>query len=203
MSLVDDDRVAALGHARDLVDDEGELLEGRDDDARLLTHERGGELGGILVDLLDGAVGVLQLVDGVLELAVEHHTVGDDDNLVEHLLVTAVQGHEAVRQPSDRVRLARARRMLDQVAMPGAVLARVRLELQHRVPLMQPGEDQLDRPAALVLLDVNEAGQDVEPRVALPDPLPQICGPVAVGVGRVAGAEVVAEVEGKEARRCA
>ena len=39
----------------------------------------------VLVDLHDDAVRVLELVDRVLQLAVEHHPVGDHDDLVEHL----------------------------------------------------------------------------------------------------------------------
>lgn len=47
---------------------------------------------------------------------------------------------------------------------------------------------------------MDEPGQQVEPGVALPDPLPQVRGPVAVGVGRVPGAAPIAEVEGQEPR---
>ncbi len=44
VGLVDDDGVAAVGQLADLVEDEGELLEGGDDDARLLPGQRLGEL---------------------------------------------------------------------------------------------------------------------------------------------------------------
>ena len=46
-----------------------------------------GQLLGVLVDLLDDTVGVLELVDRLLQLPVEHQPVGDDHDLVEHLLV--------------------------------------------------------------------------------------------------------------------
>ena len=51
------------------------------------------------------------------------------------------------------------------------------------------------------LLDVDEPPQQVEPRVLLPDPLPQVGGAVAVRVRRVALAAVVAPVEGQKACR--
>ena len=51
--------------------------------------ERLGELLRVLVDLLDDALLVLELVDGVLQLLVEHAAVGDDDDGVEDLLVVA------------------------------------------------------------------------------------------------------------------
>src|SRR5438067_1112665 len=80
------------------------------------------------------------------------------------------------------------------------MLPSVSLQLSYSVPLVKPGEDELARPAPFVFFNVNEAGQDVEPGVARPDALPQIGGAVAIGIGRIAGSEVVAEVEGQEPR---
>ena len=70
----------------------------------------------VLVDRLDDALRVLDLVDRVLELLVEHAPVGDDDDAVEDLLVArVVQAREPVREPGDAVGLAAAGRVLDQV----------------------------------------------------------------------------------------
>ena len=66
MRLVDDDRVVASRNVADLADHKWELLQGGDDDPRLLARQRLCELGGVLVDLHDHAAGVLELVDGVL-----------------------------------------------------------------------------------------------------------------------------------------
>ena len=93
--------------------------------------------------------------------------------------------------------------------LAGAVGARVGLELHHRVPLVVAREDDLlgctpsGDGSLLGSVDMDEAMQDVEPRVLGPDPLPQVGGLVAVGVRRVALAEVVAEVERQEPCRLA
>ena len=148
MRLVDDDRVASVGdglaqrdglrvfgrrglagrvrsgNAQQAAHDERELLQRRDDDLRAVG-ERLRELLRVLVDGLHHALGVLDLVDGVLQLAVEDAPVGDDDDAVEDLLVGGgVQAREAVREPRDAVRLAAARRVLDEVVAPRPVGAR-------------------------------------------------------------------------------
>ena len=60
-----------------------------------------------------------------LDLLVEDAPVGDDDDRVEDLLVVALQADELVREPGDGVRLAAARRVLDQVALARAVRAHI------------------------------------------------------------------------------
>ncbi|MNO07950.1 hypothetical protein D3C81_2303690 [compost metagenome] len=69
---------------------------------------------GILVDSLDHALCVLDLVDRVLQLLVEHLAIRNDDHAVKYLLVLRiVQAGQPVRQPRDAVGLTAARRMLD------------------------------------------------------------------------------------------
>ena len=91
--------------------------------------------------------------------------------------------------------------MLHQTALSSALLASIGLELEHGIPLVEPGEDDALRLPLNVLLDMDETSQEIKPVVALPDTLPQIGAAVPVGVWRVAGAQVVAKVEGQEARR--
>ena len=85
--------------------------------------------------------------------------------------------------------------MLDEVVAPGAGAACVGDEPAHGVPLLKPREDhfrtrRLVPPAAPSPaprrrgLDVDEAVQELEPGVPLPDLLPQVCGRVAVSAGR-------------------
>ena len=75
---------ALLLQRADRLADEGKFLDRRDDDRRP-AGQRLGELLRVLVDLLDHAGLVLELVDGVLQLLVEHAAVGDDDDRIEHL----------------------------------------------------------------------------------------------------------------------
>ena len=190
--LVHDDREPALPELGDLVQDERELLERRDDDPALLARQSvGRKLRAVLVDPGDDARRVLELVDRLLELAVEDHPVGDDDHLVEDgPIVGAVEAHQPVGEPGDRVALARARAVLDEVRAPGALRAGGRLERADGVPLVVAREDR--RPVAelgglgraLARGDVDEAGEDVEPGVARPELLPEVAGAVAGGVGR-------------------
>ena len=200
VGFVDDHRVAPRRKRPHLVEDERELLQGGDDDAGLLTGERLGELGGVDVDLLHDSVGVFELVDGVLELAVENHPVGDHHHLVEHLHVPGVEARQPVGEPSDRVRLARPGRMLHQIRVTGAFAPCRVLELAHGVPLVESGEDHRRR-----LLrsfgggfNVDESGEDVEPGVFLPHRLPQVGAAMPFRVGRVPGTESVTPVEGQE-----
>ena len=52
-----------------------------------------------------------------------------------------MQRRQPVREPGDRVRLARPGRVLHQVVLPGTARARVGFELEHRVPLVEARED--------------------------------------------------------------
>ena len=136
VGLVDDDGAAPggeraraalaalLGQLQQLARDERELLQRRDDD-RHGVLERLGELPRALVDPLHDAALVLELVDRVLKLLVEHHAVGHHDHAVEDALVgRVVQRRQPVRQPADGVALAAAGRVLDQVVVPHALAAR-------------------------------------------------------------------------------
>ena len=181
VGLVDDDGVVAGRQSPDLVQDERELLQGSDDDPRLLTRQRLGQLPGVLVNLHNQAAGVLELVDGVLQLPVQDHPIGDHHDLVEDLTVLSiVEGGQPVRRPGDRVRLPRPCTVLDEIGAAWTVGSRIGLKLEHRVPLVEAGEDhhlrrapRADR-ALLRAIDVDETVQDVQPGVPGPDPLPQV-----------------------------
>ena len=76
---------------------EGKLLQ-RGDDDRHAGFQRLGELARVFVDLLHHALAVVELVDGVLQLAVQHHAVGDDHHAVERPFVAfVVQARQAMR----------------------------------------------------------------------------------------------------------
>src|SRR5690606_38474664 len=113
-------------------------------------------------------------------------------------------GREAVRRPGDGIRLARARAVLHEVAVSGAVRPRRRLEPAHDVELVKAREDERRRLAGLlVLLEVEEAREQIEEAVAREHLAPQVTGLVPARRRRIPGAAVVAAVEGQKARALA
>ena len=97
--------------------------------------------------------------------------------------------------------------MLDEVAAPRPVLARVGQDLPLGVELVVAGEDlgRLSAPPAARVLPVldlleDEAVEDGQPVVSLENGVPEVVGPVlALGRVRVAGPAVAAQVEREEA----
>ena len=70
------------------------------------------------------------------------------------------EADELVREPGDGVRLAAARRVLDQVALARAVRGRVGQELPHHVELVVAREDLLALlPAGLLVLRPRRSGR--------------------------------------------
>ena len=205
--LVDDDgassggkgsgavRSTVLGHLEQLPGDEREFLQGSDDD-RHRALERFGKLPRGPVNALYDPALVLELVDRVLELLIEHNAVRDHDHAVEDALVGGVvQGREPMGKPSDGVALAAAGGVLDEVVVSRALPARSAHEQTHRLELMVAGEDhglRLDLVAPLVTLhfdlQVHEAGENVEQTVALQHLFPQKGRAVAAagGIGWIA-----------------
>ena len=136
MRLVDDHRTtprwqhsgrlfpAFLRHPEQLARYEGEFLQ-RGDNHRHAVFERFGKLTRALVNLLNNAAFVLELVDRVLKLLVEHHAVGHHDHTVEDPFIGGVmQRRKAVGEPADGVALAAAGGVLDQIVLPDAVAPR-------------------------------------------------------------------------------
>ena len=204
--LVHDHREAPAGQLADLLGDDRELLQGGDDDgpARLEGLE---ELARGVVDVLHHPEGLLELPDAALELAVEDAPVGYHHDRVEDAPVAAVVQHrELVGQPRDGEALAAAGRVLHEVALAGAVVARVAHEPAHAVELLVAREYQVTRaglaPAVVLGLDlVDELADEVEDAVAGPDLLPQVVGRETGPGGRdrrVARAAVAPSVEGQE-----
>jgi hypothetical protein len=94
------------------------------------------------------------------------------------LVVGAVKRHESVGQPGDRVALAGAGAVLDEVRIPRTLGAGGGLEPADGFPLVEPRED--DRAGlelrgvggALARHQVDETPEDVEPGIAGADVLP-------------------------------
>ena len=158
----------------------------------------------------DGGAHLGELLDRVADLAVEDATVRDHDDRVEHLLrrvARLVDVDELVGGPGDRVRLAAAGGVLDQVAPPGAVGSCVGEELAGDVELVEPREDLLDRLLAGVVVgfldDLGVCLDDVGEAQRSEDLLPEVGGLEPVRIRRVPGPVVEPAVERQEPRRLA
>ena len=178
-------RPALLGHFEQPARDEGKLLESRDDHRDRIL-ERLGKLPRAPVDPMHDAALVFELVDRVLELLIEHDPIGDHNDAVEDARVGGiVQGREPMGQPTDRVALAAACGMLDEVVVTHTLAASRVHQHAYRFELVVAGEDHglrlnLAAPivALLVGLQVDEASEEVEQAVALQHLFPEVwpCG---------------------------
>ena len=113
-----------------------------------------------------------------------------------------------MRQPTDGVALAAARRMFDEVVVTHALATGGFHQHAHRLELVEAGEDHglgLDLAALIVAfffdLQVDEAGEEVKQAVALQHLFPQVCRSVgpARRIGRISGCSGGTLVEGKKA----
>ena len=155
-----------------------------------------------------GGTHLHELLDRGLDLAVEDAPISDDDHRVEDLITCvitdALEANQLVSQPGDRVRLAAAGRVLDEVALARAMLSHIGESLPHELQLVIPRPHLLAfflagawiwllHDLGVVLKDVGEAlrGEHLAPEVV---------GFEALGVGRVAGAVVMALIERQKPR---
>ena len=189
--------------ASDLIEDKGELLDGGDDDLLIGLDELAEIAGALGMAHRRGDLG--ELLDGVPYLLVKDAPVGDDDDGIEDFLLILFEANELVGEPGDRVRLAAACRVLDQVASTGTNLPGVGKEFTNYVELVVTRENLFSLLSAglfvfflddlcVVLQDICQAltGEDVFPEEVRLEP---------VRVRGVAGTVVVAQVEGEEPRR--
>ena len=82
------------------------------------------------------------MIDGVLQLAVQHPAVGDNDDGLEDLLVVViVQAGKPVGKPGDGVGLAGTGAVLNEIVLAGAVGLYIGQQLGHHIQLVVPGKD--------------------------------------------------------------
>lgn len=198
--VADDGEVPALGSVHLFIDDR-ELLQGRDDDPCAVVDSVLQGLGGlVLADGLHSAQGVVKTGDRGLELGVQHPAVRDHDYAGKNRPVVGVmQGGQPIGGPGDGVGLAGACAVLDQIVVAGAVFIHVVHQHPHHVQLMKAGEDQP------VALETDELLDNVHHAGGVEDHAPEVVRGIAIRVGRVALAAVLAgavaaHVEGQEIR---
>ena len=180
MGLVDDDGKAAPAmFVADLVENERELLDRRDDDLLAGLDEPSQVARTLGVPHRRAHLGVFP--DRVSDLPVEDAAIGDDDDGVEDWSVVPFQPDQLMGQPCNRIAFAAARRVLDQVTLACPVRTYVGQEPAHRVELVVARPD-LDSPLlpclgvlrfhdlGVVLQDVGQApaGQHLAPQVVRP-----------------------------------
>ena len=85
---------------------------------------------------------MVKLIDGVLQLTVQHPAVCDDDDGLEDLLVVViVQAGETVSQPGNGVGLAGTGAVLNEIVLAGAIGLYIGQQLGHHIQLVIPWED--------------------------------------------------------------
>ena len=142
----------------------------------------------------------LEVDKGFLQLVVDHIAVRHHQHRVIHLAVFGVvQLGQEVGSPGDRLGLAGAGGVLDQVLATRPFSQHGGLELAGDIKLVVAGEDHRLDLLFLVAAGDQIAAQNLQPAVALPHLLPEVAGAVAaLGIQGIAGAAVVAPVEGQK-----
>lgn len=163
----------------------------------------------------DHATGLLELLDGVLQLFVEDPAVGNDDDAVEESLLRrgiAVKAGELVTEPGDGVGFAGTGAVLDQVVLPDFFRFGLGEELAHHVELMVTREDQVLATLLLQLaarapdllrrlLHMQVVFEQIEEGIGLEDVFPQVVGAETVRVDRIFGVLIEGEEEGLVGRQ--
>ena len=140
VGLVHNNRKPLAAGAHFFVDDR-ELLEGGNNDACPGLNGLP-ELLGVLVDFLHHARHMVKLIDGVLQLTVQHPAVGnDDDRLEDFLVVVIVQTGEPMGQPGNGIGFAGTGAVLNEIVLAGAIGLYICQQLGHHIQLVVPGED--------------------------------------------------------------
>ena len=85
---------------------------------------------------------MVELIDGILQLTVQHPAVSDDDDGLEDFLVVVImQTAEPVGQPRNGIGLAGTGAVLNQIVLARAVSLYIGQQLGHHIQLVIPGED--------------------------------------------------------------
>ena len=85
---------------------------------------------------------MIELIDGILQLAVQHPTVSNDDDRLENLLVVViVQAGKSVGKPGNGIGLTGTGAVLNEIVLTGAVGLYIGQQLGHHIQLVIPGED--------------------------------------------------------------
>ena len=115
VSFINDNSEGFAGGIANQIVNNRELLKRGNDNAFTVLNSLQKILGAFLfVNENNAAQGVIKAVNGILQLAVEHLTVGNDNNgIINRLIFCIVQACKTVSRPSDTVGFARTCAMLN------------------------------------------------------------------------------------------
>ena len=137
----------------------------------------------------DKAALVVDTLDCVLQLAVYHNTVCNDQNaVIDNMVLSIVQGYQPMGQPRNGVSLAGTCGMLNQIIKLCAVVLGIRQKLTDGIALMIARENQLFLDSFfpcqfvhdLLTLDENKLGNQFNQAVAAQNIIPHIMHRVVV-----------------------
>ena len=143
VGLVHNDGKGLAGGIIHLLVDDGELLQGGDNDPLAVVQSVPQVFGGLLfIDGYHGTQGVVKAGNGLLKLCIQHRAVGHDDHRVENgLVVIIVQAGESVGSPGNGIGLPGPGAVLYQIVFAGAIGSDILDQLPHHIHLVIPGED--------------------------------------------------------------
>lgn len=140
VGFVDDDgEFAAAVFVADFIQDEGEFLDGGDDDF-LARFEENPQIAAAL-GVTDDGRHLGELLDRIADLAVQDAAVGDNDNRVKDRCARPGEPDELVSQPGDGIALAAAGGVLDEIAFADRIGGGIGQQLVHDVELVVTGKD--------------------------------------------------------------
>ena len=130
----DDGEIATSVFVADFFQDERELLNSGDDDFLAL----GDELAQVArtVGVPYGCPHLRELLDRLIDLAIQDHSVCHHDDGIEHRLVFVAEVYEPMCQPCDGKRLSAASRMLNQILLPHSVVSGIGEQSAHHINLV-------------------------------------------------------------------
>ena len=107
--------------------------------------------------MANGGPDLGELLDRVADLLVEDAPVGDHNDGIERLRVVLPETNQLVGEPGDGVGLPATGRMMNEISLPCAVLARIIQEPTHHVELMVARPDlHLLLLACLLILNLDD-----------------------------------------------
>ena len=116
---------------------------------------------------------MLHIINVALKLLIKNAAVGNyNDAMKDYLVTCVVEVCQVVRKPSDRVRFARPRRMLNQVVLARTIGVNIRYQLADGIQLVIAWEYQLLF-SFVVFGNLNEAVKNIQNTILLQDFLPK------------------------------